>query len=113
MAPQVHLLVIDHRDSFVYNVVELLRSIPELTFEVIPESELELSTLPQHDGVILSPGPGTPNEYPRMQELLKKEAGCIPILGICLGHQALAEYYGAHLKSSLSLATVTPPHSIL
>ena len=98
MPRPLHLLVIDHRDSFVYNVVELLRSIPELTFEVIPESELDLLTLPQHDGVILSPGPGVPNEYPRMQELLKKEAGRIPILGICLGHQALAEYYGAHLK---------------
>ncbi len=105
MPRPLHLLVIDHRDSFVYNVVELLRSIPELTFEVIPESELDLSTLPQHDGVILSPGPGVPNEYPRMQELLKKEAGRIPILGICLGHQALAEYYGAHLKQPPSSPT--------
>ncbi|WP_455107040.1 anthranilate synthase component II [Porphyromonas sp.] len=98
MSPLVHLLVIDHRDSFVYNVVELLRSIPELTFEVIPEGELELSTLPKHDGLILSPGPGVPDEYPRMQALLRKEAGSVPILGICLGHQALAEYYGARLS---------------
>lgn len=98
MSPLVHLLVIDHRDSFVYNVVELLRSIPELTFEVIPEGELELSTLPEHDGLILSPGPGVPDEYPRMQALLRKEAGSAPILGICLGHQALAEYYGARLS---------------
>ena len=43
MGSTVHLLVIDNRDSFVYNVVELLRSLPELTFEVIPEGELELS----------------------------------------------------------------------
>ena len=46
MGSTVHLLVIDNRDSFVYNVVELLRSLPELTFEVIPEGELELSSLP-------------------------------------------------------------------
>ena len=97
MGSTVHLLVIDNRDSFVYNVVELLRSLPELTFEVIPEGELELSSLPEHDGLILSPGPGVPSEFPRMQALIRAEAGVKPILGICLGHQALAEYYGATL----------------
>ena len=97
MGSTVHLLVIDNRDSFVYNVVELLRSLPELTFEVIPEGELELSSLPEHDGLILSPGPGVPSEFPRMQVLIRAEAGIKPILGICLGHQALAEHYGATL----------------
>ena len=97
MGSTVHLLVIDNRDSFVYNVVELLRSLPELTFEVIPEGELELSSPPEHDGLILSPGPGVPSEFPRMQALIRAEAGVKPILGICLGHQALAEHYGATL----------------
>lgn len=97
MGSTVHLLVIDNRDSFVYNVVELLRPLPELTFEVIPEGELELSSLPEHDGLILSPGPGVPSEFPRMQALIRAEAGVKPILGICLGHQALAEHYGATL----------------
>ena len=97
MGSTVHLLVIDNRDSFVYNVVELLRSLPELTFEVIPEGELELSSLPEHDGLILSPGPGVPSEFSRMQALIRAEAGVKPILGICLGHQALAEHYGAKL----------------
>ena len=97
MDSTVHLLVIDNRDSFVYNVVELLRSLPELTFEVIPEGELELSSLPEHDGLILSPGPGVPSEFPRMQALIRAEVGVKPILGICLGHQALAEHYGATL----------------
>lgn len=97
MGSTVHLLVIDNRDSFVYNVVELLRSLPELTFEVLPEGELELSSLPEHDGLILSPGPGVPSEFPRMQALIRAEAGVKPILGICLGHQALAEHYGATL----------------
>ena len=97
MGSTVHLLVIDNRDSFVYNVVELLRSLPELTFEVIPEGELELSSLPEHDGLILSPGPGVPSEFPRMLALIRAEAGVKPILGICLGHQALAEHHGAEL----------------
>ena len=97
MGSTVHLLVIDNRDSFVYNVVELLRSLSELTFEVIPEGELELSSLPEHDGLILSPGPGVPSEFPRMQALIRAEVGAKPILGICLGHQALAEHYGATL----------------
>ena len=97
MGSTVHLLVIDNRDSFVYNVVELLRSLPELTFEVIPEGELELSSLPEHDGLILSPGPGVPSEFSRMQALIRAEAGVKPSLGICLGHQALAEHYGATL----------------
>ena len=77
--------------------MELLRSLPELTFEVIPEGELELSSLPEHDGLILSPGPGVPSEFPRMQALIRAEVGVKPILGICLGHQALAEHYGATL----------------
>ena len=81
MASTVHLLVIDNRDSF----------------EVIPEGELELSSLPEHDGLILSPGPGVPSEFSRMQALIRAEAGIKPILGICLGHQALAEHYGATL----------------
>ncbi len=77
--------------------MELLRSLPELTFEVIPEGELELSSLPEHEGLILSPGPGVPSEFPRMQALIRAEVGAKPILGICLGHQALAEHYGATL----------------
>ena len=81
MGSTVHLLVIDNRDSFVYNVVELLRSLPELTFEVIPEGELELSSLPEHDGLILSPGPGVPSEFPRMQALIRAEAGVKADLG--------------------------------
>ena len=110
MGSTVHLLVIDNRDSFVYNVVELLRSLPELTFEVIPEGELELSSLPEHDGLILSPGPGVPSEFPRMQALIRAEVGVKPILGICLGHQHLPSTTALRWCSSLRLAMGMPPH---
>lgn len=94
----MHILVVDHRDSFVYNVVEILRRLPQLTFEVVAEEELRVEALPRYDGLILSPGPGVPAEYPRTREAIRYAVEhALPVLGICLGHQALAEFFGGEL----------------
>ena len=94
----MHILVVDHRDSFVYNVVEILRRLPQLTFEVVAEEELRVEALARYDGLILSPGPGIPSEYPRTREAIRYAVEhALPIFGICLGHQALAEFFGGEL----------------
>jgi len=90
------VLVLDNYDSFTYNLVYLLRQM-DLELEVhrndriTPEQALAFQT------IILSPGPGIPSEAGNMPDIIAKCVGQVPILGICLGHQAIAEFVGASL----------------
>ena len=89
------LLLIDNYDSFTYNLFHFLG---ELGAEVRVErndaltSDQVLALKPQ--GVVLSPGPCTPNEAGICLELIEKADGSVPILGVCLGHQAIGQAYG-------------------
>lgn len=95
------ILLIDNVDSFTYNLVDQLRSSGhnvviyrnQIPAEVIIEklSQLEKPVL------MLSPGPGAPSEAGCMPELLKRLRGQLPIIGICLGHQAIVETYGGYV----------------
>lgn len=95
------ILLIDNVDSFTYNLVDQLRSSGhnvviyrnQIPADVILEklSQLEKPVL------MLSPGPGTPSEAGCMPELLKRLRGQLPIIGICLGHQAIVETYGGYV----------------
>ncbi|MGI9136539.1 MAG: aminodeoxychorismate/anthranilate synthase component II [Candidatus Nanopelagicales bacterium] len=88
------ILVVDNYDSFVFNLVQYLAQLgAEVTVkrndEVTPAEALE------YDGVLLSPGPGTPEDAGVCIDIVKECAGKVPILGVCLGHQAIATAYGA------------------
>lgn len=90
------ILIIDNYDSFTYNLVQLAGSInPD--FKVIRNDAMtveEIETLaPSH--IILSPGPGYPKDAGICEEVVRKLGSKIPILGVCLGHQAICEVYGA------------------
>lgn len=90
------ILLIDNYDSFSYNLYQLIGEINEnikvvRNDELTPEEVLEFS--PSH--IIISPGPGKPRDAGICEELVLKAAGKIPILGVCLGHQAICEAYGA------------------
>lgn len=95
------ILLIDNVDSFTYNLVDQLRSSGhnvviyrnQIPADVIIEklSQMEKPVL------LLSPGPGTPSEAGCMPELLRRLRGNLPIIGICLGHQAIVEAYGGHV----------------
>ncbi len=89
------VLVIDNYDSFVYNLVQYLAELGAETVVVRNDEPIATveTTKPTH--ILLSPGPGKPADAGICIEIIKRYAGKIPILGVCLGHQAIGEAYGA------------------
>ncbi|MDX2306097.1 MAG: aminodeoxychorismate/anthranilate synthase component II [Microscillaceae bacterium] len=90
------ILVLDNYDSFVYNLVHILR---EMGYDpdVFRNDKISLEAVAQYDKILLSPGPGIPSEAGIMLDLIKTYAPQKSILGVCLGHQAIAEAFGAQL----------------
>lgn len=90
------ILVVDHQDSFVYNLVQLV-AIAGHEVRVVPSSSASAEELVglAPDGVILSPGPGRPEQAGCFMELIRALPESTPLLGVCLGHQALGAAYGA------------------
>jgi anthranilate synthase component 2 len=100
----MHILVLDNYDSFTYNLVYLLRKLGlGDALDVRRNDAFLLEEVERYDKILLSPGPGIPSEAGLMPELLQRYAPTKSILGICLGHQALAEAFGGTL---LNLAEV-------
>ncbi|MCB0354366.1 MAG: aminodeoxychorismate/anthranilate synthase component II [Bdellovibrionales bacterium] len=93
------ILVVDNFDSFTFNLVHLLREFEGISVLVRRNNVVEPREAEQADGVVLSPGPGLPKEAGRMPEIVRSFQGKIPFLGVCLGHQAIAEACGAKLKN--------------
>ncbi|GAA4069378.1 aminodeoxychorismate/anthranilate synthase component II [Flavobacterium cheonanense] len=91
------VLVVDNYDSFVYNIVHLLYEIGVAEIDVVKNDQLDFSYINQYDKIVLSPGPGIPKDAGMMPQLLSEFASTKSILGICLGHQAIAEHFGTNL----------------
>ncbi|RPD46361.1 aminodeoxychorismate/anthranilate synthase component II [Hymenobacter sediminis] len=94
------LLLLDNFDSFTYNLLDYLRQIGcevEVRRNNTPLAELQQLSF---DGIVLSPGPGTPAAAGVMPELIQAYHTRVPMLGVCLGHQALGEFFGATLQRS-------------
>lgn len=94
---KVHLLVADSHDSFVYNLVEILRKCPNCTFDVVPTEHCPTLPLENYRGILLSPGPGHPEEVKGLMPLIARTVHTHSLLGVCLGHQALALHFGGRL----------------
>ncbi|MCU0447525.1 MAG: aminodeoxychorismate/anthranilate synthase component II [Microscillaceae bacterium] len=90
------ILVLDNYDSFVYNLVHILRNLG-CDLEVYRNDKIPLENVDKYDKILLSPGPGIPEEAGIMLDLIKKYAPTKSILGVCLGHQAIGEAFGATL----------------
>ena len=93
------ILVFDNYDSFTYNLVHLVEKITGEKVDVCRNDQIALAEVAAYDKIILSPGPGIPEEAGLLLPLIKEYAASKSILGVCLGHQAIAEAFGGNLTN--------------
>jgi anthranilate synthase component II len=97
------ILVFDNYDSFTYNLVHLVEKITHVKVDVYRNDQLPMEKVKEYDKIILSPGPGIPEEAGMLLPLIKEYGSSKSILGVCLGHQAIGEAFGGRL---INLSTV-------
>jgi len=99
-----HILVIDNYDSFTYNLVQAFLSVgAEVTVEYNDEIDTDGADEIDPSHLVISPGPGRPEDAGVSIEMIRHFSGRVPILGVCLGHQAIAVAYGGEVDSAMSL----------
>ena len=106
-------VIIDNYDSFTYNLAHLVRELgAEVT--VLRNDQFALDDIEAYSKIILSPGPGIPSEAGLLLDVIRTYAGKKPILGVCLGHQAIGEVFGGQLEnlSEVFHGVATPCHII-
>ena len=91
-------VIIDNYDSFTYNLAHLVKELGA-EVDVLRNDKLELEELEKYDKIILSPGPGIPEEAGLLLEVIRTYAGRKPILGVCLGEQAIGQAFGGKLTN--------------
>ncbi|GHT62657.1 aminodeoxychorismate/anthranilate synthase component II [Bacteroidia bacterium] len=91
------ILIFDNYDSFTYNLLHLVKELGYKDVEVYRNDRISLDEVERFDKIILSPGPGIPSEAGLLLPLIKRFAPTKSILGVCLGHQAIAESFGGKL----------------
>ena len=93
------LLVIDNYDSFTYNLVQYLKEVNAGSIDVFRNDKISLEEIEKYDAIVLSPGPGLPKDAGLLLEIIQQYYTSKPILGICLGHQAIGEVFGGQLEN--------------
>ena len=107
------VVIIDNYDSFTYNLSHLIKSLgAEVT--VVRNDQFELQDLESFNKIVRSPGPGIPSEAGLLLDVIRTYAGKKPILGVCLGHQAIGEVFGGKLVnlSDVFHGVATPCHIV-
>jgi anthranilate synthase component 2 len=97
------ILIFDNYDSFTYNLAHLVKELGYKEVEVHRNNRISLEEIAEFDKIILSPGPGIPSEAGLLLPLIRRFAATKSLLGVCLGHQAIAEAFGGKL---INLETV-------
>nr|WP_315542868.1 anthranilate synthase component II [uncultured Aggregatibacter sp.] len=92
------LLIINNHDSFTFNLVDYIRRL-NVPFQVVNVEELDLDAVGDFSHLLISPGPDVPRAYPQLFDLLARYQHSKSILGVCLGHQMLCEFFGAELHN--------------
>jgi anthranilate synthase component 2 len=93
----MEILVFDNYDSFTYNLVHLVEKILRIKVTVKRNDAIKLEEVERFDKIILSPGPGIPSEAGLLLDLIREYGASKPILGVCLGQQAIGEAFGGRL----------------
>ena len=93
------ILLLDNYDSFTFNLFQLVGEVGGALPDVYRNDKITLEEVEKYDKILLSPGPGLPSEAGIMPELVKRFAPTKSILGVCLGHQCIAENFGARLEN--------------
>lgn len=93
------ILLLDNYDSFTFNLFQLVGEVGGVTPDVVRNDKITLEEVEKYDKILLSPGPGLPSEAGIMPELVKHFARKKSILGVCLGHQCIAESFGGQLEN--------------
>lgn len=93
------ILVFDNYDSFTYNLVHLIEKVSDYEPDVFRNDKIALEDIEKYDKILVSPGPGIPSEAGNLLPMLKRYASQKSILGVCLGHQAIAETFGGSLRN--------------
>ncbi len=113
------ILVFDNYDSFTYNLVQIIEQIVGEKVDVYRNDQIPLEDIEKYDKIILSPGPGIPEEAGILLDVIKKYAPTKSIFGVCLGQQAIAEAFGGSLINLSEIyhgvateATQTSDHKI-
>ncbi len=108
------IVIIDNYDSFTYNLSHLVKELGA-EVDVVRNDQFQLENLEPYSKIILSPGPGIPSEAGLLLDVIKTYAGRKPILGVCLGHQAIGESFGGKLEnlSDVFHGVATPCHIIV
>ncbi len=106
------ILIIDNYDSFTYNLVHLVNEVTGGRPDVLRNDAFELDEIKKYDALLLSPGPGLPSDAGKLEAVIKEFSATKKILGVCLGHQAIGEVFGAKLKnlSRVYHGVETPVH---
>ena len=94
----IRIALIDNYDSFTYNLSHLVKELGA-GVDVYRNDQFELSQLKTYDKILLSPGPGIPSEAGLLMNVIRTYQDSKPILGVCLGHQAIGEVFGARLEN--------------
>jgi len=91
------VLLVDNYDSFTFNLAQLLRESNMCEYDIIKNDAVNLSQIYEFDKILISPGPGLPEYTPNLTEIIEEYYKEKSILGVCLGMQAIAEFFGAEL----------------
>lgn len=95
-------LLLDNYDSFTYNLHDYIRQC-NIGCEVVRNDKIKIEEVENYSAIILSPGPGRPNTAGKMMSIIERYHTEKPILGVCLGHQAIGEYFGAKLHKATKI----------
>jgi anthranilate synthase component 2 len=95
----MQILVLDNYDSFTYNLVQYIERVIKKPVDVFRNDQISLEEMERYDKILISPGPGIPNEAGVSLELIRKYGATKSILGVCLGHQAIAEAFGGSIEN--------------